>query len=919
MANGPVGDFETDAPTLQSELPPELPKSDLTIKVETAKSAGYSDEEIRSFLTGKNFDPAEINLLLPTQDEPTDFGPIAEPVASEISRLQTAEDNRSPQEQAIDLADLFRNVNEKYSTAAKSAGGLFSDQLNREAKIDVAKLNQAIVAKLNENNLDAFIDPNSGEVAINTEEGPKELDSSILNSIINSKFEGLGAIAGGIAGGAATAAAIGQIPPLTALPEELFSIPAGAIAGGVGAALGRGGDLLRNSLELKEDIEEKFFVDQMMDAGIMDLTVGVLGAGILKTGQKLMKPIAKAYDLVFKGNSEGAKELLLKNMQMTENKAIELVEQWEKFNSGEIAGRNINEKIISTVVSTQPGAQVFAKQAASVNQEVASSMVRDISKRAANLNTAIRTIKDENLGKLVTSDLKDYTQDVKSYYGAVRKRASDVINSTDYRFNLNDLAVVPMLDNLKKTVTNPAQQERLLFLANKIKTLTENRTFGGLLDFRQAINNFSFGLKSQGHGVKQSITRVINKVDSEIAKAANTHLPDSKLWLGQFNKAKKSYSKMLSVKNNVIFKALNRPGITEAQVSKIFGRYIEAIDDEFINVMTKLPPKTRTKVDGAVLENLFDKYSIGRPGELQAIQFPMLSNALKNIPFNSSEAKNITTVVEAMSNVFKNDVELGAITGRVSVPEFKSYLILNPVARAKFEVAASAFDAIKRKLPGTKGKALALISKVEKVLKDPLKVKSVKELLKDLPIVEQPKFESLMGQLQIELAKRPQKEIEPDEFFAFKTSKADNLRFSTGQLGKGIYLTEKVANPDVTNRGFNILKHKVNRNTLATIEDISTIMGRPVDFAQIRQDPTIVEKLREKGITGISTNGRIMLFNKPSTAEVSGTIQNKPFKPPARKELAESKRLEVDFQLMNRVEKGQAELQQLIDEMSNRE
>lgn len=892
--------------------------NNLDIQVQQAKDEGYSTEEIKTFLSDSGTSEVEINQLFKTSAP--DFGPIAEPIAQDLSdRLQSQETGQTQAEgEAEDLSDLYRNLYGKYSTTGKELVGLFSESSAVSARQDVVKLNRLIAGKLVSKGVDAFLDPQTGELVMKNEAGlVVPIDSSVFNSIVNSKFEAVGAI-GGAKLGILAATAIGQIPPLTGLPEELVTVPIGAAIGSaIGAAGGRKADLVLNAFKLKEDLDEKIAADQVIEAGIADSVLGLTGTSVSFLGKKMMRPLINAYNLVTRGNSAGAQRALLKNMQLSEAEAADLVTQWELFNQTPAPGISPKEKAVGVITSTQPGAETFVKQAASIDQEVAFSITKNIDKRAKGLQKSIQNITKENVGGIVQSDLTAYMNDVRNFYRLTRNQATDVINKTDYRFNLEQFAISPVLENMEKTVADPTMQERLVHFAQKIDLLSSDRSFGSLLDLRQTINNFKFKQKAITHTDKVALSKVLSRIDSEIGSTAKTFLPTGQRWLKQFKKAKLEYSKMKSVESNVLFKALNRPGITEEGVASVFNRYVNSIDDTFIDVMEKLPKKTRGTVEASVLNSALRKYSIGDPSSLQAVHFPMLNEALQKVPFKSQEAINVAKAVNQVSQIFKNDIGLSAISGKITVPEFKSYLTANPLVRAQYEFTSSVFNYARRILPGKKNNAYALIVKTSKLLENPLNVRTVEDLVKDLPVDQVPRALSLVEQLQKETAKQQAKspKVTLPTKFGFKLTKGKALNFSSGRFGKGIYLQQAIKSPNALEEGFNILKTEVDQTRLATLEDIAKITGLPSVAKDIKSNPQLVQDLQLNGFQGLFIEDRIMLFNKPDKLKVSGRFADGTSLKPTVRNSTEI----VNANWKQRKEPTKAELNRVVQSIKSKE
>jgi hypothetical protein len=91
----------------------------------------------------------------------------------------------------------------------------------------------------------------------------------------------------------------------------------------------------------------------------------------------------------------------------------------------------------------------------------------------------------------------------------------------------------------------------------------------------------------------------------------------------------------------------------------------------------------------------------------------------------------------------------------------------------------------------------------------------------------------------------------------YKQTKNGEMITTSGALGKGIYLTSKIANPDETMK---ISKHVIDTSKLATMEDINRIAGRTVDIKEIKNMPDLRQALINKGMLGIKIADKAMLF-----------------------------------------------------------
>jgi hypothetical protein len=190
---------------------------------------------------------------------------------------------------------------------------------------------------------------------------------------------------------------------------------------------------------------------------------------------------------------------------------------------------------------------------------------------------------------------------------------------------------------------------------------------------------------------------------------------------------------MKQVEENVLYKAITKEGVDEDSVIKALSKYIRAEDDTFIKVMEKLPKNVRNRVDGAVLNQLVEKYAAGTVGGNRAINFPLLSKEISKVRWSSPKTEQLTRTIHRMADVFKNDVNLAKVSGNISIPKFQSYLTTDPVVRMKYEIASGMFNYVKQLLATDQAAATALVKNTGALLENPLSSKTIKDIKRAMP------------------------------------------------------------------------------------------------------------------------------------------------------------------------------------------
>ena len=825
-------------------------KDQLAEQISGALNAGYSIEDVTTYLT------KSMKGQMTEADIAKKVNYIANPNATGA--------DTPDEKQAMDLADKYHNIYDKYSDMAKSASLIISDnpEMRHNLNKDRRELNQFIADELkNKHNLNTFVDQESGDLVMQTPDGKiQPVDSSILNSIGNSMFEVGGAIAGAASGAKlAAAAAPPVLPYVGTLAKPIAGAVGGLVGGAVGAFSGRGIDLLRNAFSLKENLDSGFILSQMTQSGAADIVMSVAGAGAFKLGSATIKGTGKAWNLMTKGNVNGAFQALTETIGISRNEAKQIVADWEKLNQREAPGATIEEKAIGIAAQTQPKAEGITRAAISEDPQASARLVQSIDNRAKGLHEAINRAGPNDVATTLVDGLNAYSKDVKDFYGLVKQEAVDTVDHTDYRFNYDKLAIEPVLSRIGATLDNPQLKERFLGMMTKIGSLSETRTFSDLIELRQTVNQFKYNTKITRYSDKVALDSTLNKLDSEIGKVAKEYMPENgKPWLKNFAKAKEEYAKMSQLEDNALVKVLNRPGVTEDEITKVLPKYMNSIDNTFNEVLDKLSPKVREKTETAAIKHLSDKFTQGAETDLQAVNFPLLQSEVNKLPLKTAQAKALANSIGEMAKVFKNDPSLAKLGGQFYVREGGSTLTTDLTAKAKYAVASTVWRHMVKLLPTQYGRNSALITQTARLLDNPLNSKTVADLMKNFKGQDAQEVNSLVKNLQVQYTKQGAQQS--DKLKLYKVG-SGSLTKSSGAMGNGVYMTERVENPRVTEHGKQIVKYEVNRSQLADINTISKLVGKDVTVADLRKMPEVQQKLSDNGFVGISHQGKVMLFD----------------------------------------------------------
>jgi len=848
-----------DVSSIQTAL-----NSALAERITAAREADIPDEDINAFLTddlGVGTEEAS-RLMIDTEAEFTPTGVPGEgdfPISEEIVK-------NIPEYSPTVLADMYRSMGQRYAADARSIAGTWSKEYAQKAKEDSFKLSNMIVKGMERHGMDVSVQPDeSGQfnVVWNSPDGPQTLDSEFWNQIGNSEYEITGAIA--IATGAVRLGA--------ALPGwgKFLSALAG---GALGASTGKAADLARlaSATDELDNIKAAQYIDVMVDAGVAELTFGVLGTTVFKAGSATVKFVGKAFDTFARGNRDGAYSALKTHLGVDDAQVDEIIKNWEGITESKLGGSRAS-KALRVLPQVTPGGEAITAKAAQINPKVGSALIQSISNRAKNVAQAANDITNDNVGVIIKDDLASYTDEVKNFYGGIKNHAVDAMEDSGYTFDYDKLTIDPLFEAIGNKINNTAVKEQFLNRLNSVRQLgaitdlkgepiaaSGLRGFDNLLELRKIVNEFKFNKRIvRGDDIK-TINDISSRLDREIASAVSNNMPQGDVWLKEWKKANIEYSKMLTLKDNVMFKALTAKGVNMDKIISTVVKDIKSIDGTFMQVMGKLPQRTRTLAEGAILKKLISNHTIGDAGGFNAIHFPNLERDLDKLGFTDPTARGLKRAVKELANVFKNDVGLARAGGEIHTEKFTNTLSTDPKARIHMMVITKMFHAIQKYMPTEKGRAAAMMVKASKLLKDPANSKNIQSIIKDLP--DDPELKTDIKRLAIEYAKFGYKEAYP-KVKVYRTGVPGRTHKPLkGKLGEGIYWTtsKEVAKERSKATGGKVISDKILPARIADESNVRDILGADINILDLRNNPAAIEKLKDKGFTGLALGEDMVIF-----------------------------------------------------------
>ncbi len=685
-------------------------------------------------------------------------------------------------------------------------------------------------------------------------------DAGFVRSITSSAFQ----IGGGIAGFSAGARAAGALIPPVGPAGVAAKIGATAIGTGVGAMAGAYVDQLASAAVLSERLDQQKLLVNAYQDGVADL---IFGAGLdttIKAGSATYKAVVdvtnKAKSAVDNFMLQGALKELENITGLTKAQRQKLATKLEEVSENTMA-RNEARREIEGVLQTRPGMEILVDEASRLSKTAGFGMLKEIDTRAKSVLDATNEMTAGNVSRVVTDELGRYRMSVKKGYEGIKQLGASEAQQAGFKYDPATVIDVPkLIEDAEAGITDPSKLSRLdAFTARIAKIGAESdKEFGlaELLDYRLALKNF----KESGqfnYAANQRAERMLADIDKEIAKAVDM-MPNGKAWQEQFKQANVEYSKMKALEENVMYKALNKPGASADDTVRALAKYIKAEDGTFMKVMGKLPPHVRNNVEGAVIRNYATKYTAGDEQGFQAIDFPGLARDLDGISFTTKGGQDLKRVVDKLAKVYQNDQALAAEAGAIQMPKNKTYLATSISGRLNMAAHNQLFNYVSRYLPTQQGRTRRLAEAISDVLDNPLNAKSVEKLTRELP--DDPNLKTTLQQLSISYAERGQRETYPKVPLYKVYQEGYSQSTKQTKYGDGIeYFTSKEAAEKAKASGQTVEEVLVEPSRYATIDQAGMLLGReltPEDLKQAR----VVQDLKKHGFLGIADDDLVFEF-----------------------------------------------------------
>ncbi len=528
-------------------------------------------------------------------------------------------------------------------------------------------------------------------------------------------------------------------------PTRLMKVGAVTIGVIAGAFIGDQIDYTTTAIRQHENFVWGVAKDKALGSVQLSILGEIAGLALFKVGKASWRGISRAYNMAVNGNIDGAYNILLRSLDITDDQAKELVARWEAVNQKEAPTlkdvrkwynprsylSNVDkEKAVAVLPTSKAGGEHIMPAIAEKNPRASAAVVSEINQRAKSLVRATSG-SGEGARRRVAAEIIDsiniYRANVQDYYAIIKQQGGE-LSPTGYSFDIDELAIQPILDDIINTIYPHQQRQAAVNKLVHIDKLTTSRTFEDLIELRQVINTLG-SPKSTKRATYEALNNVKALIDEEIEHVSTQMGSEGSQWFVDWAVAKADYSEMKALTNNALAKILQRPGINEKVVAQALVKYGTALDGTYNDLIKQLPLEVQPNVEALIIDNLVETFTDGNVTQLQATNFPLLSKALADYNFVWPQSRTIRGVVDKFAEIYQNDNALSYASGGISTTKFQSYLTVDPVVRAQFEVASGFFNQIKILAGGGKGDAAALIKISAKLLENPLNPHNVEAAL----------------------------------------------------------------------------------------------------------------------------------------------------------------------------------------------
>jgi hypothetical protein len=573
-------------------------------------------------------------------------------------------------------------------------------------------------------------DKNGTFVAVDDKGNTKAITNGFFESVVDGIVADAGEISGAAYGAYKGAELAKKIPNPIARALVILS------SSGVGAVTGTAYDTAINELKGNQDLNIEDYLNELSKSAVLDVAGTSLGFGVVKVGGKLIELPKQVKDYIVNGNINGAREILKKDLKISEEFIDDALEQAkqnykevEDYTSKGITGKAKQQEELLAATLEKGDANII-KGAITNNETAARNLSDTIDQRTTNIQNELNNKSSKIGGEEIKNYLNGHELSVKSDFNNMRKDFSDAFQEVNYKFELEDLNLNSVFRDMSKRVQDPDAKKRFLTLQTSIKnTIYDSnaqvgieRDIDGLLDLRQQLNRF-YGQNEKyltNKKDKDTFTSLKENLDNQIYKAVNDNLPDelATRLIDRFSKSMEKYRELGALSENKVFKGIMGDAqSSEYRMDKLIKHMAD--DDSYVDdVLSKMSPNARQTVEVAVIRDITDSFTAKTAQGQKAIAFEDLGKELQSIKRNvrselgKETIENLITYADKFGN--KDLLYLDMAKGITTKPKHNIATTLD--GKIKMETANMFFQFIQSIKPGDDAKRLALQRHIGKAL-----------------------------------------------------------------------------------------------------------------------------------------------------------------------------------------------------------
>jgi len=545
----------------------------------------------------------------------------------------------------------------------------------------------------------------------------------------------------------------------------------------VGAVTGSLADQLEVDIRQEEDFNWKTTVDRAIGAAELSIVGDAIGIGVGVLGGGLAKQLIKGYNHLIDGNVEGAFDILNKMTGLSKAEIREVVKKWEHLNNKKApvlerawysprryvktTAKREKEQAIAVIPVTRFGGDEIVKGIANKNPGAGAVIGNDIHDRAIMMGKVTEDLLSVHGKKHTVEELLEaiprWVEETEANLAQVKQAGNDLtpagysagnkanvlpqfknkVKTTKYEpgygFNMKEDYINQLYDGSIPGVEGLSVAKKL----EKLRMESDDRSFGGLLDFRDKVQQLYDDPRNPKY-TRNQLNGMLESIDQEIEAVSKRMGPGGEQWLENYWGALMDAKEMHELQKTGLYRTLTRKegskyyttGLDEEKVANTLVKFGRSLDGSYQSFVKQLPLEIQPKVEALVMNKLVEKHTFNKGQGFEAIMFPQLAEELGHFEFLWPEAKAVREMAEMFGEVYKNDVRLSiAAKGTITEDAFTSYLTTNPFVRAQFAIASSIFNKASTLAGTSRGDASALVRIATKLLKDPLDPTNVQNAL----------------------------------------------------------------------------------------------------------------------------------------------------------------------------------------------